>query len=104
MINFIVVDDNKKFLDIMSDFITKTMMSNKFVYKTHKFVEYDSSFYDIMNSNVELSVLLQIIDDTNSQFQRRNNIFDKTIKYIGINVGRVNESLFCYYLLFGKDI
>ena len=60
MINFIVVDDNKKFLDIMSDFITKTMMSNKFVYKTHKFVEYDSSFYDIMNSN--LSNKIYILD------------------------------------------
>lgn len=60
MINFIVVDDNKKFLDIMSDIITKTMMSNKFVYKTHKFVEYDSSFYDIMNSN--LSNKIYILD------------------------------------------
>lgn len=60
MINFIVVDDNKKFLDIMSDIITKTMMSNKFVYKTHKFVEYDSSFYDIMNSS--LSNKIYILD------------------------------------------
>ena len=60
MINFIVVDDNKKFLDIMSDIITNTMMSNKFVYKTHKFVEYDSSFYDIMNSN--LSNKIYILD------------------------------------------
>ena len=60
MINFIVVDDNKKFLDIMSDIITKTMMSNKFVYKTHKFVEYDSDFYDIMNSS--LSNKIYILD------------------------------------------
>ena len=60
MINFIVVDDNRKFLDIMSDIITKTMMSNKFVYKTHKFVEYDSDFYDIMNSS--LSNKIYILD------------------------------------------
>ncbi len=60
MINFIVVDDNKKFLDIMSDIITKTMMKNKFVYKTHKYIEYDSSFYEIMNSN--LSNKIYILD------------------------------------------
>ncbi len=57
-----------------------------------------------MNSNIELSVLLQIIDDTNSQFQRRKNIFLKDAKYIGINVGRINESLFCYFLIFAKDL
>ena len=57
-----------------------------------------------MNSNIELSVLLQIIDDTNSQFQRRKNIFMKDGKYIGINIGKVNESLYCYFLVFGKDI
>lgn len=60
MINFIVVDDNKKFLDIMYDVITKTMMGNKFSYKTHCFIEYDSEFYDIMNSN--LSNKIYILD------------------------------------------
>ncbi len=60
MINFIVVDDNNKFLDIMCDIITKTMMKNKFVYKTHKFIEYDSSFFDVMNSS--LSNKIYILD------------------------------------------
>ena len=59
--------------------------------------------YDIMTSNTELSVVLQIVDDTNSLFQRRNNIFRKDGKYIGINVGKISDDLFCYYLLFGKD-
>ena len=59
--------------------------------------------YDIMNSNIELSVLLQIIDDTNYMFHRRNNIFSKSSKYIGINVGKMNNGLYCFYLLFGKD-
>ena len=59
--------------------------------------------YDIMNNNTELSVILQIVDDTNSMFHRRNNIFNKEAKYIGINVGKISENLFCYYLLFGKD-
>ena len=59
--------------------------------------------YDIMNSNVELSVLLQFVDDTNSLFQRRNNLLSKISKYIGINIGKMTNGLYCYYLLFGKD-
>ncbi len=25
-------------------------------------------------------------------------------KNIGINIGKINESLYCYFLVFGKDI
>ena len=56
-----------------------------------------------MNSNIELSTLLQVVDDTNFMNQRRNNIFSKSSKYIGINVGKMNNGLYCFYLLFGKD-
>lgn len=66
MINFIVVDDNKKFLDIMSDIVTKTMMSNKFIYKTHKFLEYDSNFYDIMNSSLSNKIYILDIETRES--------------------------------------
>ena len=66
-------------------------------------IEINNFHYDIMNSNIELSVLLQIVDDTNSMFQRRKNIFNKNHKYIGLNIGKIEGGLFCYYLLFGKD-
>ena len=66
-------------------------------------IEINDFHYDIMNSNIELSVLLQIVDDTNSMFQRRKNIFNKNNKYIGLNIGKIEGGLFCYYLLFGKD-
>ena len=66
-------------------------------------IEINDFHYDIMNSNIELSVLLQIVDDTNSMFQRRKNIFNKNHKYIGLNIGKIEGGLFCYYLLFGKD-
>jgi hypothetical protein len=36
-------------------------------------------------------------------FQRRKNIFNKNNKYIGLNIGKIEGGLFCYYLLFGKD-
>ena len=61
-----------------------------------------SKFF-LMNSNIELTTLLQIVDDTNSMNQRRNNIFSKSSKYIGINVGKMSNGLYCFYLLFGKD-
>ena len=59
--------------------------------------------YDIMNFNTELSVVLQIVDDTNSMFQRRNNLLNKNYKYIGINVGKLNDGIFLYYFLFAND-
>ena len=87
---------------INENYLTQTLqnLTNELKLKNIEIVNFH---YDIMNYNIELSVLLQILDDTNSQFQRRKNIFIKDAKYIGINVGRINESLFCYYLSFGKD-
>ena len=60
--------------------------------------------YDISIGNPELSVLLQIVDDTNSRMQRRKNIFNEKCKYIGITVGQLKEGLFCFYFVFGKDL
>ena len=48
MINFIVVDDIKKFSEIICDVVTKVMMKNKFIYKTYCFNEYDDKFNTIM--------------------------------------------------------
>ena len=66
MINFIVVDDNKKFLDIMVDVVTKVMMKNKFVYKTHSFSEYDDDFYEVMNSSVSNKIYILDIETRNA--------------------------------------
>lgn len=62
MINFIVVDDNEKFLGINVDVITKVMMKNKFAYKTHAFIEYDESFYQIMNSDLPNKIYILDIE------------------------------------------
>ena len=59
--------------------------------------------YDIMIPNPELSVMLQVVDDTNSSYQRRNNIFHEDAKYIGISLGRIQHDLLCFYFVFGKD-
>lgn len=62
MINFIVVDDNKKFLEIIVEVITKVMMKNKFVYKTHSFSEYDDNFMEIMNSSISNKIYIMDIE------------------------------------------
>ena len=62
MINFIIVDDNKKFLEIMVDIVTKVMMKNKFIYKTHSFDEYDEDFFSIMNSNIPNKIYILDIE------------------------------------------
>lgn len=58
--------------------------------------------YDICYNNVEVSTLLQIIDDTNSNYQRRKNIFNPHAKYIGISEGTIFDNMRCYYLLFAE--
>lgn len=62
MINFIIVDDNKKFLDIMIDVVTKVMMKNKFLYKTFSFDEYDNKFMDIMNASIPNKIYILDIE------------------------------------------
>jgi hypothetical protein len=88
---------------ISENYISKTLkiLKNNLLEKNIELVNFH---YDIMNCNIELSVLLQIIDDTNYMFHRRNNIFSKSSKYIGINIEKISNGLFCYYLMFGKDM
>ena len=62
MINFIVVDDVKKYLDLISDVIIKVMMKNKFVYKTHFFSEYDNRFMELMNSDLPNKIYIMDIE------------------------------------------
>ena len=66
MINFIVVDDNKKFLEIMVNVITKVMMRNKFVYETYSFEEYDDEFFKVMNSDLPNKIYIMDIETRES--------------------------------------
>ena len=99
------IKNSNKFKEnfISENYISKTLnnLKKKLV---EKHIEIVNFHYDIMNSNIELSVLLQIIDDTNYMFHRRNNILSKSSKYIGINIEKMSNGLYCYYLVFGKDM
>jgi hypothetical protein len=65
----------------------------------NKFEIYDFQ-YDI-SPNPVLSTVVQVVDDTNADFQRRNNIMSDVIKYVGISCGEVKKDIYCFYLLFG---
>ena len=62
MINFIVVDDIKKFSDIIIEVVTKVMMKNKFMYKTYSFDEYDDKFFEVMNSSLSNKIYIMDIE------------------------------------------
>ena len=62
MINFIIVDDIKKFSDMISEVVTRVMMKNKFLYKTHIFSEYDDKFMKMMNSDLPNKIYIMDIE------------------------------------------
>lgn len=66
MINFIVIDDIKKYVDLICEIITKTMMRNKFMYKTHVFNEYDDKFNKIMMSDIPSKIYIMDIETKES--------------------------------------
>lgn len=62
MINFIVVDDNNKFLNIIVSTITNVMMKNKFMYKVNTYLEYDDEFFSIMKSSLPNKIYILDIE------------------------------------------
>ena len=55
--------------------------------------------YDI-SPNPVLSTIVQVVDDSDSQYQRRENIMSENVKYVGISYGEIKKGVFCFYLLF----
>ena len=55
--------------------------------------------YDI-SPNPVLSTIVQVVDDSDSQYQRRGNIMSENVKYVGISYGEIKKGVFCFYLLF----
>ena len=41
-------------------------------------------------------------DDTNSNCQRRKNIFSEKAKFVGISEGSLSDNIKCFYLLFAN--
>lgn len=95
-------DDNPAICENES-YLTKILTKKK--YEIKKFnLEIINFHYDTFTLQTELSVLMQIVDDTNSSYHRRNNIFNAKGKYIGISYGQKSKLIYCFYFLFAKDI
>lgn len=62
MFNFIVCDDNKEVCHNVSNTISKTMMKNKYTYKTYVFNDYDAEFMKLMNSNIPNKIYILDIE------------------------------------------
>jgi hypothetical protein len=58
--------------------------------------------YDINVNDPEISTLLQIVDDNNSNGQRRKQILDKNVKYVGISMGVLRDNIVCIYVVFAS--
>jgi hypothetical protein len=82
------------------DYLTKNFLEMNIKLKDRYCIK--GFHYDININNPEYSTLMQVIDDTNSNGQRRSPIIDKDIKYVGINFGRMKGNLYCIYIVFAS--
>ena len=58
--------------------------------------------YDITYKDAELSTIMQIVDDNYGNKNRRNNLLNKDINYIGINHKQLNDEQYAVYILLAK--
>ena len=62
MINFIICDDDKRYLKLVEDVIDKYMMKNQLDYKTHIFSDYDEDFMKILDSKLPSKIYILDIE------------------------------------------
>lgn len=63
--------------------------------------EYIGFHFDFGIVNPLISVILQVVDDNNLNFQRRNNILNENFKYLGISIRKINNSACTYFTFAG---
>lgn len=82
------------------DYITSVLLEKANEIKdkyTLNWFHYDNNIY-----NAEVSTVLQLVDDNNSNGERRRHLLDDKIKYAGISVGKVKKNIYCIYLVFAS--
>lgn len=80
------------------DYIRENLLNIK--KNLHSNLKLKGFHYDLSTFDAEISTILQIVDDNNSSCKRRNMLLDDTIKYVGINIGKLKDDLYCIYLVF----
>ncbi len=58
--------------------------------------------YDNNINNPVVSTVLQLVDDNNSNGERRRHLMDPFMKHVGINIGHVKNNIHCIYLIFAS--
>lgn len=83
MINFIICDDEAKYLNFMKNTITNYMMKNDMEYKIHTFSDYDAKFMKMVESRLSFKVyILDIETPTRSGFDVARIIRNKDVDSI----------------------
>lgn len=81
-------------LDFIKSALTKKTQQLKGIYDIMGF------HYDKSTDCAETSAILQIVDDTNSNYVRRHNIMESKVKYIGINSCCIRDNVYCFFIIF----
>ena len=94
------LDENSK-KDLTSFEFMNKILQKKFEDINHKY-NIIGFHYDICSDNPEISSILQIVDDTGSNYSRKKNILNSKAKYVGISFIYIKKHIVCYYLLFAN--
>ena len=62
MINFIICDDDKRYLKLVKDVVDKYMMKNQLDYKTHMYDDYDDKFLKMVDSKLPFKIYILDIE------------------------------------------
>ena len=62
MLRFIICEDNKDFLNRLSNSITKVMMPHNFEYKINKFTQYNKEVEEIISTKDEIKIYVLDIE------------------------------------------
>lgn len=83
MINFIICDDEAKYLNFIHETITNYMMKNNKEYKIHEFSDYDADFMKLVTNKLPFKIyILDIETPTRSGFDVARIIRNKDVDSI----------------------
>lgn len=93
-----VPEDSKEWKK--NDLIVKTLGEMKKNLKD-KYTDFYFNL-DMGVNEAEMSLVLQIVDDSNFKGRRSSNLLSKDLKYIGISHASKGKKSFCVYVVFAK--
>lgn len=98
MINFIIVDDNPKFLEILSHVVDKAMFNTNYEYKKYVFNEYDYSFLSMTDKQIENKIyILDIetpkVNGVDIAYDIRQKDLDSNIIFISAHEDKYGDKL-----------